>query len=65
MFHSTAYTNKKIRRLLATAGIAPENFSLAIVIGRPARTKNQIIITGNKVTLFCDDCVVKGFIKKM
>lgn len=64
MFHSTTYTNKKIRRLLSTARIAPENFSLAIVIGRPARTKNRVVIVGSKVTVFCDDCVVKGFIKK-
>ena len=63
MFHSAPYTNQKLRRLLGEVGVTPETFVLANISGRPARTKGKVSVDGNKVTVFMNDCIVKGFIK--
>lgn len=52
-----------MRKLLAGAGIPLDKFTLAIVKGKPARTKNRVKVDGNKVTIFGSDFIAKGFIK--
>jgi len=62
MYHSTIYTNKEIRKLL---GNDVDRFILQNIDGKPAKTKNKIVIKGNKVTIFGSDFVAKGFLKEI
>jgi len=60
-YHGTPYKNKQMRKLL---GKLVDRFVLASVKGKPARTKNQIKIVGNKVTIFGSDFIAKGYLIK-
>lgn len=60
-YHGTPYQNKQMRKLL---GKNIDRFVLANVKGKPARTKNEIVYKGNKVTIFGSDFVAKGYLKK-
>lgn len=55
--------NKQIRKLLRSAGINPRDFNMGVIKGKPAKTKNKIIINENKVTIFGSDFVCKGYLK--
>ncbi len=62
MYHGTVYTNKQIRKLLKKAGIPADKFCLQIIKGKPAKMKNKIDVQGNKITIFGNDFIAKGFI---
>lgn len=64
MYHSFLYTNKQVRRLLKAFNIKPWQVNLAEVRGKPAKTKNYISLSGNKITIFGSDFVAKGYIKQ-
>lgn len=59
--HSLIYTNRQVRKLL---GQNKDNFILSVVKRGPAKTKNKIKINGDKVTIFCDNLIAKGYLTK-
>lgn len=61
-YHSSIRTHPEIRRLLKEAGIDPDRVALRSIEGRPAKTKHVVKIVGKKVTIFCSDCVAKGYL---
>lgn len=61
-FHSTHRKNPEMKNLLRAAGVDPDRFALAEIRGKPARTKHEFRFKGNKLTLFCSDCVVIGYV---
>jgi hypothetical protein len=60
VYHSTVYTNKEIKRLL---GDRIDDFVLASISGKPARTKHKMVVKGNKVTIFGGDFIAKGYFR--
>lgn len=63
MYHSTLYINPQLKKLLRGAGIDIDTFTLAVIKGKPAKTKNKVIIKDKRVTVFGTDFVAKGFTK--
>ena len=63
MYHGTVYLNKQLRQLLKQSiGEDLSKFVLSEIRGKPARTKNQVKIKGNKVTVFGSDFIAKGYL---
>ena len=63
-YHSTVYTNKQIKKLLRTTGLSMDRFTLAHISGKPARTKNKVLMKGNKIIIYGSDFVAKGYLLK-
>jgi hypothetical protein len=60
-YHSTVFTNKEIRKHFSREML--HRLQLVSIIGKPAKTKNQVKWDGDKVTVFGSDFVAKLILK--